>query len=129
MIFTLSACETALGGADAEGTEIEGMGSIVLHQGAHGVIASLWPVADDSTAWLMRRFYQLRSKDKLDKAAALRSAQTELMHANATQVRAEVRGLPVPLGQNPTAKDAPAQSMGYSHPYYWAPFVLMGNWL
>lgn len=99
-MLTLSACDTGLGGGrDANGREIEGLGVIAQQQGAKSVLASLWPVADGSTAKLMADLYERRQKLGLSKAEALRQSQLALM----------------------------AQSR-YAHPFYWAPFILLGNW-
>jgi CHAT domain-containing protein/tetratricopeptide (TPR) repeat protein len=99
-LLTLSACETALGGGrDGNGNEIEGFGVIAQQQGAKAVLATLWPVADRSTAELMTEMYRRRQALGISKIEALRQAQQTLM-------------------QNPK----------YAHPFYWAPFVLMGNW-
>ena len=104
--LTLSACNTANGGGkDENGIEVEGMASVVATQGAASVLAALWPVSDQSTASLMRAFYQGRSEGGgQTRAQALRQAQLELLHGDGTA--------------------AP-----YAHPFFWAPFVIMGNWL
>lgn len=100
-LLTLSACDTGLGGGrDAQGREIEGFGAIAQQQGAKAVLATLWPVADQSTATLMSDMYRRRQNQKLTKTEALRQAQISLQ----------------------------SQSR-YAHPFYWAPFILMGNWL
>jgi len=121
-LMTLSACETALGGGrNAQGEEVEGLGALVQKQGAKGVIATLWPVADASTGLLMQNFYRLREQKKASKSAALRQAQLLLLKGEvAATVDSAQRGLIVP------AKPAVGT---YAHPYYWAPFILMGNWL
>ena len=99
-LLTLSACETGLGGGrDANGREIEGFGVIAQQQGAKAVLATLWSVADKSTATLMTEMYRQRQEKKLTKIDALRQAQLSLL-------------------ANPR----------YQHPFYWAPFILMGNW-
>jgi CHAT domain-containing protein len=106
-LITLSACETALGGGqDANGLEIEGFGALAQKQGARGVIATLWPVADESTGIFMQQFYRLRQEKKLTKAEAMRQVQTAFIRGSASSA-----------------------SGTYSHPYFWAPFILMGNWL
>ena len=133
-LVTLSACETALDGAGSGqggGREIEGLASLVQRRGARGVMASLWPVADASTAWLMQRFYDLREHRGLSKAEALRRAQTELMRIGAAEVAAaggERRPVNLGAGADFGAAQEPAVTAGHGHPYYWAPFVLMGNW-
>lgn len=98
-LMTLSACETAMGSGSANGREFEGFAALVQQRGVKAVIASLWPVADQSTAPLMTAFYSARHAG-LSKAAALQSAQLSLL-----------------------------ESGPYSHPYHWGPFVLLGNWL
>lgn len=126
-LLALSACQTGVGGGkDANGQEVESFGVLAQKQQAKGVLASLWPVADTSTAKLMQRFYQLKQEQHLTKAEALRQAQLELMRArgdNPTATRSAVFDKPAARSQagNPAAD--------YSHPYYWAPFILMGNWL
>ena len=72
---------------------------IAQQQGAKAVLATLWPVADQSTAALMADLYQQRQSQRLSKMEALRQAQLGLL--------AQPR---------------------YAHPFYWAPFILMGNW-
>jgi len=100
-LLTLSACDTGLGGGrDSQGREIEGFGVIAQKQGAKAVLATLWPVADQSTAMLMAEMYRRRQEQQLTKTEALRQAQLSLL----SRTR-------------------------YAHPFYWAPFILMGNWL
>lgn len=106
-LITLSACETGLGGGrNAQGEEIEGFGALAQKLGAKGVIATLWPVADESTGLLMQHFYRGREEGNLTKAEALRQAQLALIRSAAGD-----------------------STKRYSHPFFWAPFILMGNWL
>ncbi len=122
-LLTLSACDTGLGGGrDAGGQEIEGLGVLVQRQGAKGVIATLWPVADESTALFMQHMYRLREQN-LTKAEALRQAQIALIHGQAA-----VSGSDAQRGAA-RADAKPGQASTYAHPYFWAPFILMGNWL
>ncbi len=75
-LLTLSACDTGLGGGrDEQGKEIEGFGVIAQQQGAKAVLATLGPVADESTATLMADLYRRRQSDSLTKIEALRQAQ------------------------------------------------------
>ena len=69
-------------------------------------MATLWAAADESTRLLMEEFYRGHVSGGLTKAEALQQAQLSLL-----------RG------------DGKAATASYSHPYYWAPFILMGNWL
>jgi len=103
-LVTLSACQTAMGGARTDdGREIEGLSAIVQQRGARQVVASLWRVEDSSTAQLMRAMYQELAARPTDVATALQQAQKS--------VRTLVRN-----GKQP-----------YAHPYYWAGFVVSGT--
>ncbi len=121
-LVTLSACETALSSGDLNRDSIENLATIVLEKGAHSVLASLWPVFDESTAMIMKSFYgHLKSGNGVSRAEALRLAQLELLKrspgpAYSTAAR---RGIGSP--SLPVRRD-------FSHPYYWAPFLLMGDW-
>ncbi len=127
-LLVLSACNTATpGGEKANGVEIEGFGAVAQKQGAKAVMATLWPVADESTRDMMVRFYQLYDKTDLTKAEAMRRAQMEMLHSKVSptatcNTRAEIAGATNPAQYKCDPK-AP-----YAHPYYWAPFVLFGNW-
>ncbi|MBW4469572.1 MAG: CHAT domain-containing protein [Stenomitos rutilans HA7619-LM2] len=122
-LVVLSACETAKGGADKEGIEVSGISYYFLTSGAKSVIASLWLVNDTSTSQLMQQFYQNLSTGK-SKAEALRQAQRSLLRVAGTatkQTRGDSFKLPTTDGSIPViARD-------FSHPYYWAPFILTGN--
>jgi CHAT domain-containing protein len=99
-LLTLSACNTGLGGRrDARGQEVEGLGVMAQQQGAKAVLATLWAVDDKSTSTLMADLYRRRQAQGLSKIEALRQSHMALM-----------------------------QQPKYSHPFYWAPFILMGNW-
>jgi CHAT domain-containing protein len=97
-LLTISACETALGG-EGTGLEVEGFGALAQNKGAGAVIASLWSISDDATAAFMRTFYAKVARDGLSKAEAMRATQREMM-----------------------------ASARFSDPWFWAPFILMGNW-
>jgi len=134
-LLTLSACDTALGSRDADGREIEGLAGLAQNQGAAAVLATLWPVADASTARLMERFYTLRSGKKLNKAEALRRAQLEFIRGQGRATGNDAKRLQVEsesdadrAGAAGTQQSA-ATMLGLRHPYFWAPFILMGNWL
>ena len=131
-LLALSACETGVGGGkDANGREVEGFGVMAQERGAKGVLASLWPVADTSTAKLMQRFYQLRQEKKLTKGEALRRAQMEFIQgAKSGKAEGEIdRGASRSQVNGQPAQAAAGTGLGWAHPYYWAPFILIGNWL
>ena len=131
-LLTLSACETAMGGS---GSEVEGFGALAQDQGAQGVMASLWKVADKSTGTFMAEFYRRREAEHLTKAEALRRVQLAFIRGEispqgqGTGARRDVGCLLNCDRNGENAANAPSATADYSHPYYWAPFVLMGNWL
>jgi CHAT domain-containing protein len=130
-LMTLSACQTAVGGTDAEGREVECFATLIQKQGAKAVLATLWPVADRSTAHFMEQFYARRTVQGLTKADALRQTQLAFIHgveiASApAEGRAPDRGLVISDQRRGPSR---ASERSYAHPFYWAPFILMGNWL
>lgn len=111
-ILTLSACNTAFTNRNEDGREVDSFGTVAQRLGAKAVIASLWSVSDSSTARLMQEMYRLRQKSGIAKTEALRQSQLALL-----------------TGQSrPTAEGSTAKSAIWSHPFYWAPFILIGNW-
>jgi CHAT domain-containing protein len=128
-LVVLSACETGLGGEDGLGLEVAGISSFFLgdRDRAKAVMASLWLVNDASTALLMQQFYKQLATGKITKAEALRQAQLELLQGKVLAKDAskrsdiDVQGEERSLGNKPSAN--------FSHPYYWAPFILIGNGL
>jgi CHAT domain-containing protein len=123
-LLVLSACDTAVGGA--HGAEVDGLGRTMQEKGAPAVLATLWPVDDDSTPALMRRFYELRQGQGLTKAEALRQAQREL--ATGAVVPAPEAAAPGVQGRGLARSATPGAAWpGWTHPRYWAPFVILGN--
>jgi len=124
-LVVLSACETGLGGKLGNGEEILGLGYQLQRTGARAAIASLWSVDDGGTQALMNAFYGVLKQGNVTKAEALRLAQVDLIvnSKNSGQVRrGSIDVVPDP-GATPRANDR------LSHPYYWAPFILIGNGL
>ncbi|TNF90535.1 MAG: CHAT domain-containing protein, partial [Gammaproteobacteria bacterium] len=131
-MVTLSACETAVGDLSADGREVEGLGTLLQRQGAQAVLATLWPVADRSTGSFMQSLYRQRANHGLSKAEALRQVQLRFLSKEINQFTrgTEARGETVTGWSDSSidkANESPASD--WSHPYYWAPFILMGNWL
>ncbi len=127
-LLTLSACNTAFTNRSEDGREVDSFGTIAQRLGAKGVIASLWSVNDDSTAILMQTMYGLREQNPgMTKDEALRQAQLRLLTGELKSSPAQPvadRGSTL-LGSE---KAKTKTSAGWSHPYYWAPFILIGNW-
>jgi CHAT domain-containing protein len=97
-LVVLSACETGLG-KDVKGEGIEGLTRAFMYAGARRVIVSLWNVNDKATAALMQRLYTGMLRGGKTPAAALRAAQIEMLRTRQWQ-----------------------------SPYFWAPFVMQGEW-
>jgi len=97
-VVVLSACQTALG-KEIKGEGLVGLTRGFMYAGAQRVVASLWQVDDLATAELMKRFYSKMLKNNLRPAAALREAQLELM-----------------------------KQKRWVSPYFWAAFVIQGEW-
>jgi len=125
-LLTLSACETGMSGSAGNGREVDGLGTTAQLKGAKAVISSLWSVNDASTGQLMGDFYRrwAEGAGNVTKVEALRQAQLDLLLGRVNQ------------GSDPGARgsalvevgNATPAIAGYAHPFYWAPFVLMGNW-
>lgn len=97
-LVVLSACQTALG-KEIKGEGLVGLTRGFMYAGAPRVVASLWQVSDLATAELMKKFYTGLLRRRLSPAAALRAAQLEM-----------------------------ARDPRWSAPYFWAGFVLQGDW-
>ncbi|HEY2933255.1 MAG TPA: tetratricopeptide repeat protein [Acidobacteriota bacterium] len=96
-LVVLSACETGLG-KEVKGEGLLGLTRAFLYAGAQSVMVSLWKVSDRSTAELMASFYRHLQEKGMTKAEALRKAQLNLINQGR-----------------------------YAAPFYWAPFVLVGE--
>ncbi len=105
-LLVLSACDTAAGDEKA----VLGLAGVAVRSGTSSTVASLWPVGDKFTADLMTQFYQELRKPSTKKVNALQNSQLSLINFLKDNPRFE------------SLKDLPP------HPYYWSPFVLVGNW-
>ncbi len=85
--------------AEGDSRSALGIAGIALRSGARSTVGTLWPVSDESTSILMDEFYEQVKKTSQNKAQILRQAQLKLI-----------------------------KSEKFNHPFYWAPFVLIGNW-
>jgi CHAT domain-containing protein len=101
-LLTLSACQTSAGDDQAALERASlGLGGLAVKAGARSALASLWFANDQATGELIAAFYaQLRDNPEAGKAKALQQAQLQL-------IRGE----------------------DFSHPVYWAPFLMIGDWL
>jgi CHAT domain-containing protein/tetratricopeptide (TPR) repeat protein len=124
-LVVLSACETGLGDELGDGREILGLGYQMQKAGASAAMASLWSVSDGGTQALMDAFY-LALQNGYSKAEALRLAQQALIADDLSIVGGE-RGTIV-IEDAETGEPLTLQGR-LNHPYYWAPFILIGNGL
>src|SRR5258705_3055154 len=97
-LVVLSACETGLG-KDVKGEGLVGLTRGFMYAGARRVVVSLWNVNDKATAALMQRLYIGMLRNGKTPAASLRAAQIEMLRVKQWQ-----------------------------SPYYWAAFVMQGEW-
>ena len=104
-LVVLSACETGLGQVK-EGEGVVGLTSSFMYAGAPSVVVSLWSVESASTAKLMEKFYINMINCGMNKTQALRDAKLTLMKESAS---------------------LEGKNVSYSHPFFWAPFILIGN--
>ncbi|MCU1267883.1 MAG: hypothetical protein JWM21_4201 [Acidobacteria bacterium] len=126
-LVTLSACDTAVG--DGDGKDVEGFAYLTQQLGAMAVIASLWSVDDVGTQLLMPEFYRLHQSG-LSKAEAFQRAQWALLNGTikdepAGTKRAHIVG---EKSRDPFKPYIRNPAKPFAHPYYWAPFILIGNW-
>lgn len=127
-LVTLSACNTAATG-DATGKEIDSLAEAIQAKGGKAILATLWAISDEGTSQLMAEFYRGRKDTPgITKAEALQAAQRAMISGKLS--------LPPDLAIRLKPKTAPSSGPVYpfdvnkpfAHPYYWSPFVLIGNW-
>jgi CHAT domain-containing protein len=109
---------------------VDGFAEQAQRLGAAAVMASLWKVSDAITPELMTEFYRQRQNGAgMTKAAALQKAQLALLGGKLkanddgpkrSEMKGEIKGGATPFKRDPNAP--------FAHPYYWAPFILIGNW-
>jgi CHAT domain-containing protein len=97
-LVVLSACQTGMGKM-IRGEGMIGLSRSFMYAGIPSVVMSLWSVSDQSTSILMKRFYENLLVKNVSKAQALHLARISM-------IREEQ----------------------YAHPFFWAPFVLSGDW-
>ncbi len=116
-MLTLSACQTAVG-------QNLGIAGLAAQSGARSVLASLWTISDVGTAPLMIKFYE-DFNNAPSKALSLQEAQKAVIRGNVRLVNGQILGTKrgiVPLGND-------SLNVDLKHPFFWSPFILVGNWL
>lgn len=97
-LVTVSACESGLS-EFTQADELLGLSRSIFYAGAAATMLSLWQVADASTCWLMENFYWHYAQNRQSKTRSLQLAM------QAVKAQEE-----------------------HAHPFYWAPFVVIGDW-
>lgn len=124
-LATISCCDTGSAGLDGDAAILQSFADRLVLRGAGAVLASLWRVADAGSARLVIEFYAaLASGEATDFAAALAHAQ-KLMARGRTPI-AWPNGMTV-RGIGSRSDDYYSPSIDFRHPYFWAPFVLVGD--
>ncbi|NMF57434.1 CHAT domain-containing protein [Pseudanabaena yagii] len=117
-MLALSACQTAVG-------QNLGLSGTMLIYRAKSILSSLWTVSDAGTPALMLSFYNYYPTAK-SKAIAIQQAQLDLLEGRVTIEAGKIKGIgnlpAIPLNQV-------SDDINLKHPYFWASFILVGNWL
>lgn len=122
-LVVLSACETGRGELTG-GDDMIGFARALLAAGVKSVVVSLWSVDDAVTSFLMTKFYENLNKE-WSPAEALQAAQLATRQATQHEVQSFLKSLRN-IGRNITA-DCFQRPESYSHPMYWAPFIIIGD--
>ena len=122
-LVVLSACSTGQGETTG-GDDVLGLTRALLAAGAEAAVVSLWPVDDAATALFMQAFYARLARGQAPRQA-LREAQVVLRSMTMSEIEARTRGHR--RSPKPAAAHIPADEGGFRHPYFWAPFVLVGR--
>ncbi|MEM9775671.1 MAG: CHAT domain-containing protein [Chloroflexota bacterium] len=132
-LVSLGACETGLVKVSAVEDEFLGMSTLFLRAGAHSVLATLWPIADRVSPFLIGRFYEEYTSGK-SPARALRDAQNWTRNLTAKQLLSILA--PYRKGDGPESEIATTltgefrsidrNSKPFAEPHYWAAFTVFG---
>lgn len=134
-LVVLSACETAK--STEKAGEPYGLPRAFLYAGASSLMCTLWKVDDLSTTMLLEKFYEKllsATPGTINKAEALRQAQEFLLKVSRGEVegylkKAEERGTVLPEDvEKETYEKINKSKHPFEDPYYWAPFILIGDW-
>jgi CHAT domain-containing protein/Tfp pilus assembly protein PilF len=119
----LSACETGQGQQLSNGIEVLGFGYQLQQAKVRASMTSLWKVHDAGTRLLSQQFYQQAYGQSLRKTAALKKVQEDFISGKMNIPLSQLRG---EMGGNVVTSQTPPDA---THPYYWAPFIIVGNGL
>ena len=108
-LMTLSACQTATG----DERSALGLAGTALNTGVESALATLWTVDDKAAFILVKKFYETLNEFRIETASKTKKIDSELTKSKAIQ----------------TAQRQMLDMVSFRHPFYWAPFTLIGNWL
>ncbi|MEQ9237722.1 CHAT domain-containing protein [Coleofasciculus sp. E2-BRE-01] len=122
-LLVLSACRTALGNQEAE----LGFAGSALQAGVDSTLATLWYVSDEGALGVTTEFYRQLRQVPI-KSEALRRAQLAMIRGEVSIANGQLnygdKSITLPPEMAELAK---TKNLNFSHPYYWAPFTLIGN--
>lgn len=123
-LLTLSACETgvSLSNLSSQAKTFDGLAGLFAKRGVSQVLATLWKISDGSTADFMKVFYIYKESEGLSSSAALEKTKALFYEKNSQEIQLLSSKYPdifTPVFNARIAK--------YSHPFYWAGFVLVSS--
>ncbi|MEZ5425254.1 MAG: tetratricopeptide repeat protein [Pyrinomonadaceae bacterium] len=131
-LVTLSACNTAFGGG-SNGKEIDSLAGAIQNKSGKSILATLWSVVDESTPILMSEFYRFRKDHpQKTKAEAIQFVQKGMISGELKPDQKYIEELAGIFGVRGSDGSKSAfvfeKEKPFAHPYFWSPFVLIGNW-
>ena len=131
-LVTLPACDTAFIG-NSNGKEIDSLADAIQAKNGKAVLATLWAVVDKSTPLLMTEFYRLQKENpKMTKAESIRKVQNAFISGKIKPDENYIQKLAQIFGEqkenSAKGKFVFDKKKPLAHPFFWSPFVLIGNW-
>ncbi|MGY3591490.1 CHAT domain-containing protein/TPR repeat protein [Bradyrhizobium sp. USDA 4341] len=123
-LLTLSACNTAYGEVMEDGRQLESFAALAEDNGVRSALGTLWPVNDRGAAAFIHNFYGNVVNPSSSREAALKATQLLFIKDRLDAAGTSQRGA-APLVETKGRGSTTPSFLGYSHPYYWAPFVLL----
>jgi len=123
-LLTLSACETgvSLANLSSQAKAFDGLAGLFAKKGVSQVLATQWKISDSSTADFMKVFYIYKESEGLTSSAALEKAKSLFSRKNPQELQILSTKYPDIFTTAFTSRISK-----YSHPFYWAGFVLVSS--
>jgi CHAT domain-containing protein len=127
-LVTLSACDTAFAN-NANGKEVDSLAEAIQTKSGKAVLATLWAVADESTSLLMSDFYRSRqTRPNMTKAESMQQTQRSMLNGTIQPSAEYIKKLEDYFNSINKKEFIFDKNKPFAHPYFWSPFVLIGNW-